>query len=146
MVNFSKPIQESDNEALPRNSRKHTLNPKLTSADNVNKDAAAIKRRKLNEAIPSTSTATKPSSRQPSIEEVDDKDLTRSSRGGRPRNPNAIIELADRNDIDGSDDEQAPAVEENDNEITDDGDDEMPEITAEKDLSNFFTINDLSMF
>jgi hypothetical protein len=57
---FSKPVQPTSTVDIPRSSRKRTLNPKLTTEDNVHPQANAIKRRKIqDDAGASTSQSNK---------------------------------------------------------------------------------------
>ena len=63
---FSKPIQPTSTEDLPRSSRKRTLNPKLATEDNVHPQAKAIKWRKLEAgASTSQSNSNKNSAKRP---------------------------------------------------------------------------------
>ena len=86
MPAFSKPVQPTSVEDIPRSSRKWTLHPKLASEDNVHPQAKAIKRQKL-EAESNKVPAKLPASRSMSqvkphgqkryteVEEDDDKDV-----------------------------------------------------------------------
>jgi hypothetical protein len=86
--------------------RKHTTNPKLLDDDNVSQDA--IKRRRMEVSIASTSNLNTASSsnnnlsqtstRQASVEAVADKDDTTCHNAGPPKNRNIIIESTDEED------------------------------------------------
>ena len=65
--------------------RKRTLNPKLTSEDNVHEDA--VKRRKAQSQTKTPGT-TSHSSRQASVEAVDDLEDHIRRNAGHPKNPN----------------------------------------------------------
>jgi hypothetical protein len=96
------PIWNSPEETLPAK-RKRTLNSKLATEDNVHQDA--VKRRKFQTAqqktgIPTQNSQTSKqqnSSRQVSVEEVNDKD-NHVRHAGPPKNPNAILEQSDSSD------------------------------------------------
>jgi hypothetical protein len=119
----SKPILEP----RPPGIRKRVLAASLASTDNV--DLAAVKRRKLEEAI-----AAQRQQRQPSVEDIDDddEDLT-SNTNLRPQNASHILEAADGSDdvqLDvgmggvNSDDEGLPGLEAVDTSDQEDGEDE----------------------
>ena len=82
----------ADNNNLPTK-RKRTLNPKLTSEDNVHQDA--VKRRQALQSHTKTSGATGHSSRRASVEVVDDPEDHVLRNAGRPKNPNSILESTD---------------------------------------------------
>jgi hypothetical protein len=113
----SKPIPEPRAPGV----RKRVLAASLASTDNV--DVAAVKRRKLEEAV-----AVQRQQRQPSVENVKDDDNGHSSNTNlRPRDASRILEAADGSDDDvqldiegrsDSDDEELPGLEEVD-EISD---------------------------
>ena len=73
--------------------RKRTLNPKLTSEDNVHHEA--VKRRQELQSQTKTSGTASHSSRQASVEAVDDPQDHIRHNAGRPKNPNLIIEDTD---------------------------------------------------
>jgi len=95
------------NEEVLSGKRKRTLVSKLTSADNIHKDA--VKRRKGLEKPTETPTkastdklpaAISQSSRQASIEVDDDEDVQIQHNAGRPKSPDSILEAADGSDDD----------------------------------------------
>lgn len=55
---------------LERNTRKRTLNPKLSSTDNASRDAANLKRQKIQKGATTATTTSK--KHQPSIEDSDE--------------------------------------------------------------------------
>lgn len=123
----SKPIPEP----RPPGVRKRVLAASLASTDNV--DVAAVKRRKLEEAI-----AAQRQQRQPSVQnaDVDDDDLT-SNTNIRPRNASCILEAADGSDDDvgmggDSDDEELPGLEEVDTGEQDDEEDGEGDLEVEE--------------
>jgi hypothetical protein len=119
MPAFSKPVPPSAAETT-KTGRKRTLNPKITSEDNVHADA--VKRRKLEQAKSGNSTTSgshvnaepknpqnptlpvrktkatpkaKPKSRQASVEDSYDlEDIYVSRNDGPSKNPNANLEAA----------------------------------------------------
>jgi hypothetical protein len=76
--------------------RKRTLNPKLTSEDNVHHEA--IRRRQELQSQTKTSGTIGHSSRQASVEAVDDPEDRVRHNVGRPKNPNLIPEATDDED------------------------------------------------
>ena len=113
MVSFSKPIWSSPVETLPAK-QKHSLNSKLASEDNVHQDA--VKRQKLQtiqqknntltqNSQPSRTSKQQSTTRQASVEEVNDKIYHASHatgiHAGPPKNlKSALVQL----ELDGSDD------------------------------------------
>ena len=88
----------SSNLDLP-NKRKRTVNPKLLDNDNMSLDA--IKRRKVEATKTVTQTQPKPStSRQASVEVVNDDNDISCHNSGTPTNPNTILESANNDDAD----------------------------------------------
>ncbi len=73
--------------------RKRTLNSKLTSKDNVHKDA--VKRRQGLPSKAKITTTTSRSSRQASLEAIDDDEEQVRRNAGPPNNPNSILEATD---------------------------------------------------
>lgn len=148
---FSKPVQEE----IPRNARKRTLNPKLTSTDNVHEDA--VKKRRIHEesnmskSTPAThpksavkktpaaknKTAAQPkprNSRQASVEDVtEDEDHYEHRNAGHVKNPNSILEAADGSDEsdDSDNDPEMPPPLVVDDEPEDD-EDEVEEVIQEE--------------
>jgi hypothetical protein len=94
------PIQHAYNDELPTK-RKRTLNPKLTSEDNVHEDAVKRRKRDATQSIQSTqSTSSHKSiphtSRSASVEmDAEDDENFLLWNAGRPRDPNAILESVD---------------------------------------------------
>ena len=82
----------ADNNNLPAK-RKRTLNPKLTSEDNVHHEA--VKRRQELQSQTKTSGTASHSSRQASVEAVDDPEDRVCRNAGRPKNPKSILEATD---------------------------------------------------
>ena len=131
----SKPIPEPRAPGV----RKHVLAASLASTDNV--DVAAVKRRKLEEAV-----AAQRQQRQPSVEDVEDDDNGHSSNTNlRPRDASRILEAADGSDDDvqldvegrgDSDDEELPGLEEvgETSDEEDEGDDGEVAETDEEEL------------
>ena len=76
--------------------RKRTLNPKLTSEDNVHHEA--IRRRQELQSQTKTSGTIGHSSCQASVEAVDDPEDRVRCNAGRPKNPNLILEATDDED------------------------------------------------
>ena len=72
--------------------RKRTLNPKLTSEDNVHEDAVKRRQAQFHTKTPVT---TSHSSRQASVEGIDDPDDHIRRNAGHPKNPNSILEDTD---------------------------------------------------
>ena len=160
MPMFSQPVLEE----IPRNARKRTLNPKLTSMDNVHKDA--VKKRKIHEESSSSKStpafnptsapkktpaaknnaAAQPkptNSRQMSVEDVTEEEDGYVRRNAGPvKNPNSILEAADGSDDDdivaddNIDDPEMPALVVDDEPEDDDEDleEEIQEETDEEEL------------
>ena len=82
----------ADNNNLPAK-RKRTLNPKLTSEDNVHHEA--VKRRQELQSQTKTSGTASHSSRQASVEAVDDPEDRVRRNAGHPKDPNTILEATD---------------------------------------------------
>jgi len=80
------------NNTLPAK-RKRTLNPKLTSEDNVHRDA--VKQRKELQHHTKISGNTSQSSCQASIEALDDPDDHVCHNADHPKNPQSILEATD---------------------------------------------------
>ena len=70
---------------IERNSRKRTLNPKLSSADNINQEAANLKRQKLQKGA---ITATTSKRHQASVKDSDEEEdnIPKQSCVGQPKN------------------------------------------------------------
>jgi hypothetical protein len=86
---------------LERSPRKRTLNPKLSSTDNVSQDAANLKRQKIQKgALTATTTSKK---HQVSIEDSDEEDdnVPKQSSFGSKKN----LRAEGDSDHDGSDDD-----------------------------------------
>ena len=103
---FSKPVRSSENN-IPRSARKWTLNPKLTSEDNVHEDA--IKQRHTQEKHSTAASTTQPkptkaapqrklTTQRPFIKDISNKEDFYVSNAGSPKNPNVILEAADGSD------------------------------------------------
>lgn len=75
--------------------RKRVLNSKLTSEDNVHRDA--VKRRQLEgmQSSANTSATANHSSRQASVEAINDEEDHVPHNAGPPKNPNSILEATD---------------------------------------------------
>lgn len=74
---------------LEWNSRKRTLNPKLSSTDNVSQEAANLKRQKLQKGA---ITATISKNYQASVQDSDEEEeynIPKQSQVGQPKNPKA---------------------------------------------------------
>ena len=73
---------------LEQNSRKRTLNPKLSSTDNVSQEAANLKWQKIDKG---TVTATTSKKNQTSVQDSDEEDnnVQKQSHFGQPNNPRA---------------------------------------------------------
>src|SRR5258706_603258 len=82
----------ADNNNLPAK-RKRTLNPKLTSEDNVHHEA--VKRRQELQSQTKTSGTASHSSRQASVEAVDNPKDRVCHNAGHPKNPKSILEATD---------------------------------------------------
>ncbi len=95
----------ADNNNLPAK-RKQTLNPKLTSEDNVHHEA--VRRRQELQSQTKTSGTISHSSHQASVEAVDDPEDCVRHNAGRPKNPNLILEATD--DEDDEEDEASQQV------------------------------------
>jgi hypothetical protein len=85
----------ANNNNLPAK-RKRTLNPKLTSEDNVHHEA--VSRRQELQSQTKTSGTISHSSRQASVEAVDDPEDHVRRNAGRPKNPKSILEATDDED------------------------------------------------
>ena len=131
MPAFSKPVPPSAAIETTQTGRKRTLNPKLTSEDNVHADA--VKRRKIQQAKSGNSTTSgsrvinaeprnptppakktkattkakaKAKSHQASVEDTSDEDSIDASRNdGHPKNPNANLGAADVSEDDDEEEE-----------------------------------------
>jgi hypothetical protein len=75
--------------------RKHTLNSKLTSEDNVHRDT--VKRQQLEgmQSSANTLATANHSSRQASVEAIDDKEDHVHHNASPPKNPKSILEGTD---------------------------------------------------
>ena len=82
----------ANNNNLPTK-RKQTLNPKLTSEDNVHHEA--VKHRQELQSQTKTSGTASHSSRQASVKAVDDPEDRVYRNAGRPKNPKSILEATD---------------------------------------------------
>ena len=82
----------ANNNNLPTK-RKQTLNPKLTSEDNVHHEA--VKRHQELQSQTKTSGTASHSSRQASVKAVDDPEDCVYRNAGRPKNPKSILEATD---------------------------------------------------
>ena len=143
MPAFSKPVPPSAAIETTQTGRKRTLNPKLTSEDNVHADA--VKRRKIQQSKSGNSTTSgshvinaepknptppakktkattkaKGKSHQASVEDTSDEDSIYASRNdGHPKNPNANLGAAD---VSEDDDEEEEANVDDVQEETDEQD------------------------
>jgi hypothetical protein len=129
--------------------RKHVPNSQILNEDNV--DNTSVKKQKLHKATEATLLAdasksknvqkkkahmsantnnlmksvgiTSKSSRQPSVEDVDDVDDDMPLNGGSPKDPNAILEANDGRDDDSMDiyasDNDNPGLDEGDEDFDD---------------------------
>jgi len=88
-----------DENTLP-SKRKRTLNPKLTSEDNVHKDAVKRQKSQFQTKTPGTPGTTSHSGRQASVEAVDDPKDHICRNAGHPKNPNLILEETDDKPLD----------------------------------------------
>jgi hypothetical protein len=77
--------------------RKRTLNPKLISEDNVHEDAVKRRQAQFHSKTPGTTSL---SSRQASVEAVDEPEDHIRRNAGHPKNPNSILEGTDDEPLD----------------------------------------------
>ena len=155
MPAFSKPVRSYE-EDMPWPVRKRTLNPKLTSEDNVHEDA--IKWRCTQEESSSVATTQlkptkaaptkKPTAWQPSIEDINNDEDIYFSNAGPPKKLNAILEAADGSDNNmdtemdnvriNIDDHPDIFVDEPDNHDEEEEPDVLEEETDEKELGIYY--------
>ena len=126
---FSKPVQPTSTANIPRSSRKRTLNPKLSTEDNVHPEAT--KRRKLEEA---KSTSKSSSNKNPA------RNLGGSTLQVKSHGRKVHIEDDDEdiimNDNEDEEEEEKDNEEEEEKNEEENDDDELQEENDESELED----------